>query len=158
MKLTIYIHTNHTVLNKCLEVFVKTHFQKTFEHITFKYINKDNIHSSESGYSSEINTFLKDSLKSMRIVHESLKLKETHKVWVIYVATTTLPTEGTNKLKKQCSLILFNDNPQQFRSRCQLFKGSLRCTQNREANLKSAKLLNEQMKTLLSRDPNFIKY
>ena len=156
MELTVYVYSKHRTLRKCSEVYINTHFYKHFEKIRFKELSIGNHENSENNKMEDTNANISDILKcsfeSLRKMHESLKLKESHDVWLLYIDSFVFDSN------KNCSIILLNSLVQNFKAKCHLFKGDLSCINKKDYDLEKSKILNENLKKLFNKDPNLIRY
>lgn len=152
MELTVYVYSKFSILRKCTEVYIKTYFHKQFTNITFKEISTDDNDSVEKEMQTkDVNSIIKNSLNKFQKIHNSLKLKEKHKVWIIYIDSF----EFSNK---NCSVTLLNTNVLNCKANFHIFKGKLDCINERTYDLEKSKLLNENLKRLFSKDSKLVKY
>lgn len=152
MELTVYIYSKYNILRRCSEVFINTYFHNTFSKIIFKEMKSDKESVYESSVNQNINTVLKNSFKALRTLHESLKLKEKHTVWLLYIDSFDFDeTKGG-------TIILLNNNVIDSKAICHMFKGKLNCINEKKHDLGKSNILNENLKRLFKKNQNFIRY
>lgn len=149
MELTVYTHTKYDILRRCIEVFVKTYFHKQYSQITFRHESTQTIINQNDRNLSEC---MKNSFQSLKQFHDSLKLKEKHDVWLIYLDSFVFDSN------KSASIIFLNNNVKNYKAICHLFKGELECINEKKHDLEKSKLLNENLKKTFKKDGNFIRY
>lgn len=154
-KVVIYVVTDHPILTKCAEVFMKTHCRNTYDTIEVKTVgNLVGSYETENPVLDKENPIvLKYGLNDMREMKRTLKLKEKCDVWLLSVRnSSTVLTNGD--VKKFCTLVL-NKTPSKDVINFRIIRPQLKCSSNRDHNLKCVFTLNENLKTLMKSNKVF---